>query len=979
MTMNGRPVLRLLVLLGAILGSTGLGVPPFSGPRRRTRDTTRRPCHPDSHQENDSAAPPPTTHGSWPRRDVLAAAAASIGVGWGGGTGMPPAAAAAAATTHEEDSSAVPYANTRRYKTVILANGLRVLLVQDKRVFQAAAALSVGGAGQWADPEDLPGLAHLCEHMVLSSTTTAPSVGARRRRPQPRTASQASQQAPAPPQAFEEWLADVAEGSSNAFTAYDNVCFHFTCPDAYFQQGLERFSNLFLPPIFDAVCRNEATLQREIARVDSEVHWEDSNLQAASLSKAFINPVDHPYARFSMGHKESLSDIPRATGVDVGERLQEFFRQRYRPQEAVLVVTAPHDSVTLQRWVMPFSVTLSRNPAVVGAAAGRDTTHPQQPPLQRRFYPGGFLQGSRLKQMVLFRDTKKEPDDQIERLIMEWILNLDYTDAIRNGQPVVTATQIAFLVAQILGRRGPGSLYFFLSRRGWVPTSHAALPRVSLPVQVSGFQILKLELTLTREGFLNRSAVVATVRDTLEALRRRRHLSAQFYVARELVSQWASVAKLHGYLLSPRPPDAIELTQDVHLYGLNGPNGVGSGSWYRFPEADDRAAIATLQKSLAATLSFMSDPENAVVIATASETAIEQAGLPLLESSRRWRYEPLTGGRFLYDDMMGLTSRMEELVLTRLVNQEELLRPSINSLVPIILKPPRPRSTTVNLRSVNDINVLPPMVRESEEPSREFRLLSSSRTDRKSWTLLEPSTDGQVGLALPPAPLEPNYRTVFVVQLLSSRPARASTRQAAQGELWKISLEYAVADLAELGAPGALSYDMSFNKYGMRLSFLGVSQNLPSYTRRLCRSLVDHHSNLLKGQEIFSRRVTTAAVAEARRTRGLSQQRRGQLVSSLRRTKTYAAAAEGEAFLRSCTGAVCFAQGDWDTTGEVLALQSELEGIFSPYTSTGRATLSAVPTLNDLIYIPIWKPRFGSPCSLAGIQLISDTCGRVPR
>ena len=73
---------------------------------------------------------------------------------------------------------------------------------------------------------------------------------------------------------------------------------------------------------------------------------------------------------------------------------------------------------------------------------------------------------------------------------------------------------------------------------------------------------------------------------------------------------------------------------------------------------------------------------------------------------------------------------------------------------------------------------------------------------------------------------EANCRCAFILQLLSSRPARAKAEEAAHGELWKLSFEEAIADFAEQGAPGALAYKLRFNKHGMRISFLGPSQTV---------------------------------------------------------------------------------------------------------------------------------------------------------
>jgi hypothetical protein len=85
--------------------------------------------------------------------------------------------------------------------------------------------------------------------------------------------------------------------------------------------------------------------------------------------------------------------------------------------------------------------------------------------------------------------------------------------------------------------------------------------------------------------------------------------------------------------------------------------------------------------------------------------------------------------------------------------------------------------------------------------------------------------------------------------LLSSRPARANVQQAAQGELWKLAFKddcstnfgsigggsSGAYNLAELGATGGLFYDISYNKYGLRVSFIGPSQTLPLYVRWMIR------------------------------------------------------------------------------------------------------------------------------------------------
>ena len=106
-----------------------------------------------------------------------------------------------AATAADDVSNIIPFSSVRRMKTITLSNGLRVLLVNDKRALQSTAALIVDGVGQFTDPDELPGLAHLMEHMILSSNNDS-KFGKRGD--------------------LEDWLADNG-GTSNAFTAYQQV------------------------------------------------------------------------------------------------------------------------------------------------------------------------------------------------------------------------------------------------------------------------------------------------------------------------------------------------------------------------------------------------------------------------------------------------------------------------------------------------------------------------------------------------------------------------------------------------------------------------------------------------------------------------------------------------------------------------------------------------------------------------------------
>lgn len=99
------------------------------------------------------------------------------------------------------DSDDLPFSSVRKQTTVTLSNGLPVILINDKVSSRSSVALMFNGPGQFSDPHDIPGLAHLMEHMISScNVSDDPSVN----------------------QDFEDWMEDV-DGASNAFTGYEQV------------------------------------------------------------------------------------------------------------------------------------------------------------------------------------------------------------------------------------------------------------------------------------------------------------------------------------------------------------------------------------------------------------------------------------------------------------------------------------------------------------------------------------------------------------------------------------------------------------------------------------------------------------------------------------------------------------------------------------------------------------------------------------
>jgi hypothetical protein len=124
-----------------------------------------------------------------------------------------------------------PFSTTRAYRNIVLSNGLKVVLVKDSLVQRSSVALSIDGAGQFSEPSSVPGLAHLMEHIVLSSTRFSGKqrILERKARKLWNNGQRRNDIVSSGEEAFEDWLSDN-DGDSNAFTAPGFVCFHFNCP-----------------------------------------------------------------------------------------------------------------------------------------------------------------------------------------------------------------------------------------------------------------------------------------------------------------------------------------------------------------------------------------------------------------------------------------------------------------------------------------------------------------------------------------------------------------------------------------------------------------------------------------------------------------------------------------------------------------------------------------------------------------------------
>lgn len=205
----------------------------------------------------------------------------------------------------------------REYEVVQLQNGMRVLLASDSNADKAACAVDVK-CGSLCDGWEVPGLAHLLEHMLFFSSNKYPEEDAYRQ------------------------FVTQHGGSTNAFTASLDTCFFFDIKPtgSAFEQSLDRFASFLTHPTFAShgVEREMHAVNNEAERNVSSEMW-----RQIQVVKQFIQP-DHPLHRFAVGNLQTLS----TKEINVHQRLIDLHQSEYGAERMTAVLYGQHTLQTLR-------------------------------------------------------------------------------------------------------------------------------------------------------------------------------------------------------------------------------------------------------------------------------------------------------------------------------------------------------------------------------------------------------------------------------------------------------------------------------------------------------------------------------------------------------------------------------------------------------------------------------------------------------
>ncbi|KAL4067799.1 Metalloenzyme, LuxS/M16 peptidase-like protein [Scleroderma citrinum] len=428
----------------------------------------------------------------------------------------------------------------RQYSVIKLENGLTAMLVHDPHTENAAASLDVA-VGHLSDPDDMPGLAHFCEHLLFMGTKQFPKENE-----------------------YSEYLSKN-NGGSNAYTSSSNTNYHFRVSPSALPGALERFSGFFHSPLFAPSCTT-----RELNAVDSE---HKKNHQADpwrifQLNKT-LSKDGHPWSKFGTGNRVTLTAVGRE--LKVKGKLTAINLVNGNGLAATTLEPSPVPTRTPSPALSSSSANSESD--ADGGSIGRET--------RRRLMEWWSKEycASRMKLCVIGRESPQHLANMVSKLfspipnrgqdplpvIHDHPFGPNEMGTLVSVQTIMSfhAVEISFPLAwqpplweykpgyflsHFLGHEGPGSLFAYLKSNGWITSLSAATQALG-----RGFAMFKTTMYLTREGFDNYRTVVLAVFKYLTLLR-----TSQF--PRWYQSELATISKTQFQFAEKRAAEGYAVT-----------------------------------------------------------------------------------------------------------------------------------------------------------------------------------------------------------------------------------------------------------------------------------------------------------------------------------------------------------------------------------------------------------------------------------
>jgi len=205
-----------------------------------------------------------------------------------------------------------PRGDTRSYQISLLPNGLQMVNVRDESATKSAFGVAVQ-AGSYDDPEQFPGLAHFCEHMLFLGTERFPEATG-----------------------FNDFMSKH-DGSNNAYTSDETTVYFAEVSSKAAPEGVSRLADFFRAPLFD-----KHYVKKEVLAINSEhtKNIPDPGRRIFETLNSIANPLS-PVSKFHTGNLNTLYEAPQKRGEDPVDALRVYFATHYCPSKMRLVTIGP--------------------------------------------------------------------------------------------------------------------------------------------------------------------------------------------------------------------------------------------------------------------------------------------------------------------------------------------------------------------------------------------------------------------------------------------------------------------------------------------------------------------------------------------------------------------------------------------------------------------------------------------------------------
>lgn len=376
--------------------------------------------------------------------------------------------------THVPQIDLPPSHSTRSYQVVSFPCGLQCLLISDPSSHLFSAAMTVDG-GHFLDPDNIPGLAHLCEHLVVGAKSTGLYLDVSR-----------------------------AGGISNAFTSSTQTCFAFEL-STYAKQILDSTEALALEAALSKFLKyltvskfHLDVVTREIQAVHDEHMGNTMNCDKLLWHGLRILASDaHPFHRFSTG---SVTTLTKPSSRTLQANIKKFYLKNYQRQNLALVMKGPQSIHHLKKLAIVHFGSLggSKSPSPRFSHSKRNSIDSLSSGEKSLF--SAAIQENQITVSDAFQDV--DPNVLYIKADFEPRLRLIFP---MSFSTYAVSKPVQRQLCNLFGNESPGSWCHFLKNK----TQYLQEVFVSLE-DVSPFQsVLICDLTVTNKGMRNLQDVIS--------------------------------------------------------------------------------------------------------------------------------------------------------------------------------------------------------------------------------------------------------------------------------------------------------------------------------------------------------------------------------------------------------------------------------------------------------------------------------------